>query len=151
MTAAEQSLEIFLTRTFKAPRALVYRIWTTEDEVQRWWGPKDFVVPFMAWDFRVGGSFRAQIKRPDMEAWHGGRFIEIVPEERIRFTFAWEEGSGPTNETTITVTFEARGDLTVQTFHQTNLRDVATRDSHIGGWSEFLDREENYVLTGKAQ
>lgn len=146
MTATAEKLELLLTRTFDAPVAKVYRIWTAAEIVRRWWGPKDFTVPHMDWDFRVGGAYRACIKGPDFEAWHGGRFVEIAAEERLRFTFAWEEGSGPTIETMITVTWAARGAQTVQTFHQTPFVSAQSRDSHVQGWTQFLDKEERFLV-----
>jgi len=32
--------EILITRTFEAPRDLVWQMWTTAEHLQQWWGPK---------------------------------------------------------------------------------------------------------------
>lgn len=138
--------ELFVDRVFDAPLALVWRLWEDNSHRLRWWGPKDFETRASESDFREGGAWRACIHSEQYGTnWHGGVYREIRPMTRIVFTFAWDEGSGPTNPTLITVTFSEKDGKTHQRFHQTGLRDVATRDSHTGGWNSFMDREAGYL------
>lgn len=138
--------ELNITRTFDAPLALVFNIWTAREHVLRWWGPKDYETTHVEWDFRVGGAYRVAINSSTGGNWMGGRFVEIVPRERIVFTFAWNPDNDPIGqETLITVTFAETNGRTTQTFHQTAFRDADTRDSHVGGWTGVIDREQAYV------
>lgn len=147
-----QDDELFIDREFDAPVALVWRLWEDVDHRRRWWAPKTFETLSLTSDFRVGGAWRACIASPEWgEKWHGGVYREIVRERRLTFTFAWDEGSGPTVETVVTVTLEEVGGKTHQRFHQTPFEDVATRDSHIGGWSGLLDKQAAYVAQQAAQ
>jgi uncharacterized protein YndB with AHSA1/START domain len=54
--------ELFISRTFAAPVALVYRLWSEPAHMQRWWGPKDFICRALEMDFRPGGRWRACIE-----------------------------------------------------------------------------------------
>jgi uncharacterized protein YndB with AHSA1/START domain len=148
MTAkAAGSHELHLARTFEAPASLVFRIWKERDLMIQWWGPKDFTCTHLDHDFRVGGDYRACIYAKKYgDSWMRGRFLEIEEDRRIVFTFMWEEGRDQAGvETTVTVTLTERDGKTEQTFHQTPFLDEETRDSHVGGWSECLDRERAFV------
>jgi uncharacterized protein YndB with AHSA1/START domain len=61
-------------------------------------------------------------------------------------TFAWEDETGqPGHETLVTVTFEEEGQNTRLTFRHGVFESVEARDSHLGGWSEFLERLDEYL------
>ena len=138
--------ELLIVRTFDAPAALVFRIWEDRSHAIRWWGPKDFTTPHLEMDFRPGGKWRACIVSPAHgENWMSGVYREIERDKRIVFTFRWDEGSGPTHETLITVTFSEENGRTTQTFHQTPFLTVESRDSHIGGWTQFIEKEGAYA------
>jgi uncharacterized protein YndB with AHSA1/START domain len=79
--------------------------------------------------------------------WQGGVFKEIVPPERVVYTFAWEGQAGqPTRETLITITFtELEDDRTQMDFHQEFFDTVGLRDGHNQGWSSSFDRLNDYV------
>jgi uncharacterized protein YndB with AHSA1/START domain len=63
---------------------------------------------------------------------------EVVPPERLAFTFIWDDE--PDVEMLVTVTFAERGGKTEMTFPQTGLPSRASRDGHRGGWTEAFDR-----------
>lgn len=142
--------ELLITRTFDAPLELVFRVWTTRDHMMRWLGPKDFTCTHLDYDFRVGGKWRSCIVAQQYgESWMGGVFKEIEPNRRIVYTFAWEgeDDDEYSLETIVTVTFVRDGEKTIQSFHQTPFSSVESRDSHVEGWGESLDREQAYVET----
>jgi uncharacterized protein YndB with AHSA1/START domain len=125
----------------------VFSIWTTRAHMIRWWGPKEHTTPHLDLDFRVGGAYRACIvNAAGVESWMGGRFVEIVENERIVFTFQWEGAAdGKGVETLITVTFEERDGKTTQTFHQAPFLDADSRDNHVRGWTQLIEKEQAYA------
>lgn len=54
--------ELVITRTFDAPRALVWQAWTDPEHVKRWWGPQGFHNETCIADLRVGGGFRLAMR-----------------------------------------------------------------------------------------
>ena len=143
-TPPDQSLVI--VRTLDAPPELVYEAWTSAEHARRWWYPRqggqDFACVAFAMDFRVGGDYRYCIRSPQgQDTWAHGTYREIVPNQRLVFTFQWEWAPEPSDETLITVTFEPQGRAgTKLTFTQAPFRDAAMRDGHEGGWGAVLDR-----------
>ena len=145
-TNAMAQHELVITRTFDAPRALVFKAWTKPEHMVRWLGPKNFSAPHCTMDFRPGGAYRACICSPEgKEYWMRGIYREIVAPERIAFTFSWEEEGERGRENLVTVTFAEQGDKTRTTFRQAFFESIEQRDSHHEGWSECLDRLAQFL------
>jgi uncharacterized protein YndB with AHSA1/START domain len=140
--------ELLIERTFDAPAALLFALWTDPAHFRRWMGPASFDCPHAEIDLRIGGRYRAMIRSAEHgENWFAGVYREIVPGQRLVFTFAWDNDGPSTGvETLVTITFEERGGTTVQTFHQKPFRSVERRDSHVGGWNSAFDKLAAYAL-----
>jgi uncharacterized protein YndB with AHSA1/START domain len=78
--------------------------------------------------------------------WLQGVYQEIVEPERLVCTWAWEDAEGKLgHETLLTVNFAEHGAKTKLTLHQAIFESVAARDDHRSGWTECLDRLEDYL------
>ncbi len=101
-------------RTFDAPRELVWKAHTDPDLIPRWWGPLGSTTSVAEMDLRPGGKWRYVSSTPDRDdvAFYG-EFLEIVPPERIKWTFMFDvEGVGPQGGPE-TLTLEDRGGQTL--------------------------------------
>ena len=84
-----------ITRVFNAPRALVWKAWTTPELVMQWWGPKGITCPICRIDLRVGGRFTWSMGLPDGQIFfNGGKFLEITPLERIVWLWHFADADG---------------------------------------------------------
>jgi len=140
--------ELTITRTFDAPRDLVYRLFTEPEHIVRWMGPRGFTAMNFEQDARVGGTWRGMLRPDDggRDLWQGGTFREIRPPERVSYTFAWDDERGtPGPETIVTIDFADLGTRTRVTFHQTGFATKSDRDGHRGGWNSTFDRLEEYL------
>ena len=84
-----------VTRTFNAPRELVFKALTEADRLAQWWGPKGFKMGNVTLDFRVGGMFHYSMSTTDgFEMW--GRFVyrEIDAPSRIVFVNSFSDKDG---------------------------------------------------------
>jgi len=141
MTAALK-LQRHITLT---PQAC-FDLWTHPAEVGRWWGPKDqagnpFMAEVEAWPATAGEPWAINMTAPDGRTFtQNGKLLELDRPRLVRFTFAWVEDGRRGPETEICVTFAADGRGTLMTFEQTGFADEATRDGHVQGWKECLDR-----------
>jgi uncharacterized protein YndB with AHSA1/START domain len=89
-------------------------------------------------DVRVGGRFRVILHAPDGEKHDvSGVYREVVPGERLVFTWAWH--STPERESLVTVALRRDGDATVLTLTHEQFFDEAARDNHRSGWTDALD------------
>src|ERR1700741_334914 len=109
--------DLVITRVFDAPRELVWKAWTDPYHAKHWWGPTHHPAIEMHMDLRVGGKWRNCLQSIEngIAIWQHGVFKEIMPPERLVFTFTWEENrflEHPNIETLVTVTFAKDGDKT---------------------------------------
>lgn len=75
-----------VSRTFNAPRQLVFQAWSEAEHLNRWWGPKGFETKSLRLDFRPGGLYHYSSKMPDGTLIYGTfLYREIVAPERIVF------------------------------------------------------------------
>jgi uncharacterized protein YndB with AHSA1/START domain len=116
---------IVTTRVFDAPRELVFKAWTDPKQFARWFPPDHFSAPVCELDVRPGGVIRFHMKGDaDTGDFAGvvfpakGVYREVVPNERLAFTFKGE-AEGPPPAVLTTVIFEDEGHKTRITIYQT--------------------------------
>ena len=132
-----------LKRHLKAPPQKVYEAWTQPEKMIQWWGVGAMGgrTPIAQVDVRVGGRFRVQFWSQNGE--HNsasGAYREIVPGERLVFSWSWQ--STPERVSQVTLTFKPDGDGTMLTLMHEQFADEKARDSHRGGWTAALDNLE---------
>ena len=148
-TPQSTARELLITRTFDAPRPLVFKAWTEPERLVRWWGPRGYTTPSCKMDLRPGGAWRVCMRSPEGSLhWLRCVYREVVEPERLAFTWAWEDADGhPGHETVVTVEFVEQGAQTRLVVHQAVFESDSARDSHHQGWSGSLDRLGEYLAT----
>ncbi|MFF1294451.1 MULTISPECIES: SRPBCC domain-containing protein [unclassified Streptomyces] len=95
-----------------APRAAVYRMLVDADALARWRVPEGMSSEVHAFDAREGGAFRISLtydlptgtgKSGSHTDTYHGRFLELVPDERVVEEFEFETGD-PALRGTMTMT-----------------------------------------------
>jgi uncharacterized protein YndB with AHSA1/START domain len=95
VTATESQQDFAISRTFDAPRDLVWKAWTSAEALAQWWGPKGANIRVIKLDFRPGGIFHyAMAFQPGHDMY--GRFIyrEVVAPERLVFVNSFSDAEG---------------------------------------------------------
>ena len=139
--------EIVLIREIAAPRTLLFRLWTEPEHLMRWWGPQATTASSVSVDLREGGAWRHCILTAEgKEYWSHGRYREIVPPERLVFTFAWEGQDGkPGHQMQVTVELHELGEKTRLVFRKVELPDDTELKLQTGGWEQALDKYVAYA------
>jgi uncharacterized protein YndB with AHSA1/START domain len=93
--AQTENIDFVISRTFDAPRDLVWKAFTDPERMKHWWGPKGFTVIASKMDFRPGGTYHYGMRAPDGSAmW--GKFVyqEITPPERMVLINSFSDEAG---------------------------------------------------------
>lgn len=103
--------EIVMTRIFDAPRDLVFKVTTDPELIPLWWGRSSNTTIVDQMDVHPGGTWRFIQRTPDgMELAFNGVYREVVPPERVVYTFEFE--GYPGHIMVETVTYEDLGGRT---------------------------------------
>ena len=150
-----QNRDVVITRTFHAPRELVWRAWTDPDEVVTWWGPDGFTTTSGDMDLRPGGEWRFVMHGPDGRDYPNRIvFEEVVEPERL--VYRHDDGGEAVEPISFRteVTFEAQGESTRltlrQTFPSTEARERVIREygAFEGGLQHVARLGEHLVAMG---
>jgi uncharacterized protein YndB with AHSA1/START domain len=110
----------------------------------KWFGPDAGPVKTAELDVREGGSYAISFSTEDGEEHHvGGIYREVVPDQRLVFTWAWR--TMPERESLVTVLVKPDGDGSILTLIHEQFFDEPARDRHQLGWSGCLDKLERYL------
>lgn len=144
--------EIVMTRTFDAPRDLVFKTMTDPNLIPKWWGPRYLTTRVDEMDLRPGGRWRYLQRDPqgNEHAFHGV-YHDITAPERLVFTFEYEGVPGHVLLDTVTLEeVDGKTRLTDQSVFQS----VADRDGMVqsgmeSGATEMMDRLEELLAAAR--
>jgi uncharacterized protein YndB with AHSA1/START domain len=115
-----------------ASPATIFPFLIDPEQHVRWMGTEAQIDP------RPGGDYRVLVqgRHPGV-----GKFTEVVPDERVVFTFGWDEPDHPipAHSTEVEITLVPDGDKTTVRLTHRGLPDDAVAD-HSGGWNHYLER-----------
>jgi uncharacterized protein YndB with AHSA1/START domain len=148
--------EVTMTRTFNAPRELVFAAYTTPEHVKRWWGFRESTMLVCEIDLRVGGAWRYVTREASgEEVPFKGVYKEIVAPQRLVATEIYDVA--PFNEmgpAINTLTLAERGGQTtlnvVTLYPSKEVRDTVIEMGMEVGAAVTMDRLAELV-EGMAQ
>jgi uncharacterized protein YndB with AHSA1/START domain len=91
----EAAEEFTYSRTFDAPRHLVWKAHTEAERLKHWWGPKGFTMLACTVDLRPGGLFHYRMRSPDRnEMWGKWLYREIVAPKLLTCVVSFSDKAG---------------------------------------------------------
>lgn len=121
-----------MTLRINARPETVWRYWTDAERMSDWWGVAAELDP------TPGGACVVEMGGGGVMR---GSYVELVPHERIVFTFGWDPGGGapdvPPGSSVVEITLTADGDDTVLALRHSGLPPAAAAE-HRSGWGHFL-------------
>jgi uncharacterized protein YndB with AHSA1/START domain len=133
-----------LKRRLTAPPGKVYAAWTEPEKIAKWFGPEKIETLRAQADAHVGGRFRIVMRGVDGEEHDvSGIYREVVPNEKLVFTWAWR--STPERESLVTILIKPDGGGSLLTLTHEQFFDEAARDRHAEGWAGCLDKLARYL------
>lgn len=128
-----------LHRVLRAPPERVYRAFLDPDANAKWLPPDGFTCKVHELDARVGGGYRMSFTNFSTGSSHsfGGRYLELVPDERIRHSDTFDDPNLKGEmQTTISLRKVAFG--TELTVVQEGIPAAIPTEACYLGWQESL-------------
>ncbi len=154
-----------ISRTFNAPRELVWEVWTNPELMAKWFGPKGLAIGTYKMDFRPGGTYHYSMVATEVGFTMWGKFIyrEIEKPSKLVYinTFSDENGGlgrhpmAPEwpQQLLSTITFTEENGKTTLSIHWLPYEATASEiktfedgmDSMNMGWSGTLDQLAEFL------
>lgn len=128
-----------LHRVLRAPPERVYRAFLDPDAMVKWLPPHGYTGKVHHMDARVGGSHRMSFTNFSTGNSHafGGRYVELTPHERIRYTDQFDDPAMP-GEMQVTISLAAVACGTELTITQEGIPAAIPLEFCYLGWQESL-------------
>ncbi|MCB9787724.1 MAG: SRPBCC family protein [Deltaproteobacteria bacterium] len=126
-------------RVLGAPPERVYRAFLDADAMAKWLPPDGFTGKVHSQDVRVGGRYRMSFTNFTTGDSHGfgGEYLELVPNERIRYSDQFEDPNLP-GTLEVTITLEAVSCGTELRIVQEGVPEVIPLEACYMGWQQSL-------------
>ena len=130
---------VTLHRVLTAPPERVYRAFLDPDAMAKWLPPHGFTGRVLEMDAKVGGIYRMQFTNLSSGHVHafGGKYLELVPNQRIVNTDVFDDPNLPGQMTT-TITLKAVSVGTELTAVQQGIPAMIPTEACYLGWQETL-------------
>ena len=128
-----------LHRVLTAKPEKVYRAFLEADAMAKWLPPNGFACTVHHLDGKVGGTFRMSFRNFTTDKSHafGGKYLELVPGERLRYTDKFDDPGLP-GEMQVTVTLKQVSVGTEVNITQEGIPDLIPAEACYLGWQESL-------------
>ena len=128
-----------LHRVLRAPPERIYRAFLDPDAMVKWLPPHGYTGKVHHMDARVGGSHRMSFTNFGTGSSHafGGRYVELTPHERIRYTDQFDDPAMP-GEMQVTISLAAVACGTELTITQEGIPSAIPLEFCYLGWQESL-------------
>jgi uncharacterized protein YndB with AHSA1/START domain len=135
---------VTITRILNAPRERVFAAWTDPALMNQWFAPSEAFTVTASTDPRPGGSFDIEMFWREKNSKHTatGKYLEIVPPEKIVMSWDWKESNplDPARGSTVTVELRDLGGKTELTLTHAMIQEESSRLSHFQGWTGSTNR-----------
>ena len=133
---------VTIVRRIRASPARIWAAITQPDQMVQWWGIDAGPTLSAEADARPGGRFAVTFRMLDgAEISIGGGYREVVPEQKLVFSWEWPGG----RESRVTFVLKPIDEGTELTLVHEQLPDDDARTSHERGWNALLDKLAQFL------
>ena len=137
--ATNETNTVRLHRVLRAPAERIYRAFLDADAMTKWLPPNGFTCKVHQLDAKVGGIYKMSFTNFSTGSSHsfGGKYLELVPNERLRYTDKFDAPALP-GEMITTVTLKKVLCGTELNVTQEGIPAAIPADMCYLGWQESL-------------
>jgi len=129
-----------LHRVLRSKPERVYRAFLEPDAMVKWLPPHGFTATVHHLEARVGGTYKMSFRNFTTGSSHsfGGKYLELVPNERIRHTDQFDDPNMP-GELLVTINIKPVAVGVELQIVQENIPDAIPVEACYVGWQESLE------------
>jgi len=143
MTLAKiENLTVTVRKNIKAPVEKVFKAFTEPSQIVKWFGCDKISDVQVSQDFKVGGKYHITGKSCDIGAEMSvhGVYTEIVPNQKVAYTWYNNSEEFPAADTLVSVQFVDKGDNTEIVLSHSKFASEKSKEGHTFGWTQSLEK-----------
>jgi uncharacterized protein YndB with AHSA1/START domain len=139
MSKKPEANTVRLHRVFATKPEKVYRAFLNPEALAKWLPPYGFTCSVHHFEPKVGGTFKMSFSNFTTEKGHsfGGEYLELVPNERIRYTDRFDDPNLP-GLMSVTVTLKSVSVGTEINIEQAGIPAAIPTEACYLGWQQSL-------------
>ncbi|WP_243387181.1 SRPBCC family protein [Bacillus kexueae] len=130
-----------LKREYAVSAKRMFEAWTKPEQFKMWMGPKGYQVAIEEMNVEAKGTYRLVMENAEGQK-HVlvGKYLEVMPNEKLVFTWKWESDEQEFPETVVTVLFKEISEKSMElAIVHDCLPSEEAAQNHNQGWSSTLD------------
>jgi uncharacterized protein YndB with AHSA1/START domain len=141
--------DLHLERSYPVAPPALWRLLVEPELLVQWWGPHGFTSVVEQWEVHPGRAYRIAMRPPEGSEFHlRGEFREVVPEERLVFTFVWEEPQPDDVPNVVTITLRDDAAATVMTIDHGPFMTEERSAPPRAAWTDTFEKIESLLAAG---
>jgi uncharacterized protein YndB with AHSA1/START domain len=138
---------IRLHRVIATSPEKVYRAFLEPDAVAQWLPPYGFMCTVHSLEAKVGGMHKMSFRNFTTGQGHsfGGKYLELVPNEKLRYTDKFDDSANLPGEMTVTVSLKKVVVGTEVSIVQEGVPDAIPVEGCYLGWQDSLEKLSKLV------
>lgn len=99
--------KVYISRTFQHPVEKVFEAFINPEWIRNWWGPVNVLTLNVDVNLKVGGKYKFEMQKRNGELFQiTGEYKDIVPNQLLVFSSAYQNLSSPPPESTVIIKFK---------------------------------------------
>jgi len=133
---------------FAADVASLYQAWTEEEHLKQWWHPNGNSLESVTNEMQEGGEVSYHFAEAGLKI--TGNYKEVVPNEKLVYTWNWELGEqvSEKGEYVLTVEFKSADNGSSLHVLQEGFSNSEDITPHEDGWKAGLESLKNHLEQG---
>lgn len=152
ITEDESNRAMIASRRIKAPKSLVYELFTSQEHIDKWYGPKGCQTDTSHMDVREGGVWKYTMNMPNGKSFDAYQiYTEVVKDEKLVFDSAKDENTPDEQRFLTQIDFKEVGDETEITITMSYRTDEmfaqAKQYGAMQGYTSAVEKLVEYITT----
>jgi len=138
--------KVYISRTFQHPVEKVFKAFINPEWIRKWWGPVNVSTLNVDVNLKVGGKYKFEMQKRNGELFQiTGEYKDIVPNQLLVFSSAYQNLSSPPPESTVIIKFKSLETGTEVSLIQEFETEPPDFDSRTKSWEVMLGRIDDLL------
>ena len=148
METNNSNVPVTVSKDFDVAADILYSAWTEPEQLKQWWKPMGNQLFEVSNELKADGEIEYRFKSEGSEELViRGRYLEVLPNEKLVYTWKWHVPDGTLNDSEykLTVNFQSNDQGSSIQVSQEDNKPHESLKPHQHGWDEALNHLSEFL------